>query len=182
MFMVPFLFILVFGIWEVGRLVHVNEYVNNAAREGARLAATGNFSGSSVLGSSTATTTTYDVQVAVGNYLQNCGLTIPSTGVKITVTNETQSLSMMAVASMSGTTQVVVTGSGASPSADPILNANQYDILRIDVEYPFSFAQWSPNNLYFYTGANTIVTSSTRWSCLRDKAVAVDSTIPSAPL
>ncbi len=182
--LLPFLFILMFGIWEVGQLLHVNEYVNNSAREGGRLAATGNYSGSSVLGSSTATTTTFDVQSAVGNYLQNCGLTIPSTGVNITVTNETQNLAMTGVASISGSnsTQVVITGSGTTPTADPILVANQFDIVRIDVQYPFSFARWSPNNLFFYLGSNPIITASTRWECLRDKAVSVDASIPASPL
>jgi Flp pilus assembly protein TadG len=37
----PFLMIVLVGIWEVGRLVHVQQILNNSAREGARLAAQG---------------------------------------------------------------------------------------------------------------------------------------------
>src|SRR5438105_3836573 len=37
----PFIAILIFGIWDVGRMVEVQQLVNNAAREGARLAAVG---------------------------------------------------------------------------------------------------------------------------------------------
>ncbi len=183
-FILPFLLLLIFGIWEVGRLLHVNEFVTNASREGGRLSATGNYSGSDVLGTSTATSTTFDVQVAVANYLQNSGLTIPGSGVKITVTNETQNLSMSGIASMSGssTTRAVITGSGSSPGADPVLTANQFDTIRVDVEYPFSFARWSPNNLFFYVGSNPIIKATTTWECLRDKAVAVDATIPGSPL
>ena len=33
LFVVP----LIFGIWEVGRLIHVQQVVSNSAREGARL-------------------------------------------------------------------------------------------------------------------------------------------------
>jgi len=183
-FVLPFLFLLMFGIWEVGRLLHVNEYVTNAAREGGRLSATGNFSGSDVLGTTTATTTTFDVQTAVGNYLQNSGLDIPPTGIKITVTNQTQNLAMSGIASFvtSSTNKVQITASGSSPSADPILTANQFDVIRVDVEYPFSFARWSPNNLFFFVGSNPIIKSSTTWQCLRDKAVTVDATIPGSPL
>jgi hypothetical protein len=36
-FVVPF----IFGVWEVGRLIHVQQVVANSAREGARLAAQG---------------------------------------------------------------------------------------------------------------------------------------------
>lgn len=183
-FILPFLFILLFGIWEVGRLLHVNEYVANSAREGGRLAATGNYSGSDILGTTTATTTTFDVQSAVANYLQNAGLTIPPSGVKITVTNETQNLTMSGTAVyVSGSTdKVTINAFGGSPTADPILVANQFDTVRVDVEYPFSFARWSPNNLFFYLGSNPIIQATTKWQCLRDKAVTVDASIPGAPL
>jgi hypothetical protein len=77
---------------------------------------------------------------------------------------------------------VIITGSSSSPSADPVLNANQFDVIRVDVSYPFAFARWSPNNLFFYTGNNTVVVASTRWACLRDIAVTVDDSIPAAPL
>jgi Flp pilus assembly protein TadG len=180
--MLPLLFGLMFGIWEVGQLVHVNEYVNASVREGARLAATGNYSSTSTPNPTTATT--YDVQSEVGNYLKNNGLTIPGAGVIITVTNETQNLVQTGVASMDPNNpgQVMITGTGSTPSADPVLNSNQFDILRVDVQYPFSFARWSPNNLFFYLGSNPLVTASTRWCCLRDIPVTVNSTIPNTPL
>lgn len=178
-FLMPFLFILIFGIWEVGQLVHVNEYVNNSVREGARLAATGNYSASDQTAS-----TTFDVQSQVGNYLKNNGLTIPPSGLSITVTNETQNLAMTGVATLdpSNSNHVIITGSGSSSSMDPVLSSNQFDILRVDVQYPFSFARWSPNNLFFSLNDATVVTASTRWCCLRDLPLAVDSSIPSRPL
>jgi Flp pilus assembly protein TadG len=58
----PFLLIIVFGVWEVGRMVQAQELVANAAREGGRQASTGQ---------SDATT----VRQSVVNYLNMNGLT-----------------------------------------------------------------------------------------------------------
>jgi Flp pilus assembly protein TadG len=39
--LLPFIMVMLLGIWEVGRLINADEMVNNAAREGARQASTG---------------------------------------------------------------------------------------------------------------------------------------------
>lgn len=70
--MLPLLLILLVGIWEVGRMIEVQQVVSNAAREGARQAATG-------------VRTTAQVQQAVLNYLQNAG--VSTAGVTVTVTD-----------------------------------------------------------------------------------------------
>jgi Flp pilus assembly protein TadG len=57
----PVLLILLLGIWEVGRFAHVNQILSNAAREGARLAASGQ-------------ATDDQVKVAVCQYLKTAGL------------------------------------------------------------------------------------------------------------
>ena len=57
----PVLLILLLGIWEVGRFAHVNQLLSNAAREGARLAATGQ-------------ATDDQVKIAVCQYLKTAGL------------------------------------------------------------------------------------------------------------
>ncbi|MBI2803615.1 MAG: pilus assembly protein [Planctomycetes bacterium] len=44
----PFLLVVVFGIWEVGRMVQVQELVANAAREGGRQAAAGQTSSTAI--------------------------------------------------------------------------------------------------------------------------------------
>ena len=62
----PVLIIVMFGMWEVGRLIQVNQVVNNAAREGARLAAGGYVDGTPV--------TVTMVQQAVRDYLSASGL------------------------------------------------------------------------------------------------------------
>jgi Flp pilus assembly protein TadG len=70
----PILVSLLLGIWEVGRLVEVQQIVSNSAREGARQASTG-------------LKTTAQCQTAVTDYLTNAGLS--TTGVNVTVTNIT---------------------------------------------------------------------------------------------
>jgi Flp pilus assembly protein TadG len=69
-FLIPMLLI---GLWEVGRAVEVSQILNNAAREGARQAACGQWS---------------DVQVAanVQQYMQQEGLATQN--VKVTIINQ----------------------------------------------------------------------------------------------
>jgi Flp pilus assembly protein TadG len=61
---------LLLGSWEVSRLVEIQQILNNAAREGARQAASGQLSAS-------------QVQQVMTNYLQDAGL--PITNVVVTV-------------------------------------------------------------------------------------------------
>ena len=69
-FIVP----LLIGLWEVGRLVEVEQLMNNAVREGARQASTGNKNAAGV-------------QQDVANYLTVNGITCSTSNV--TVTNKT---------------------------------------------------------------------------------------------
>lgn len=72
--LLPLFIVLLFGLWEASRLVHVQQIVSNAAREGARQAAT-------------AAKTTDQVIEAVNNYLLRAG--IPTSGVAVTIENLT---------------------------------------------------------------------------------------------
>jgi Flp pilus assembly protein TadG len=60
-FLLPFILILLLGLWEVGRLIEVNQLMYNAAREGCRQASTGLINNTAV-------------QQVVVNYLKNAGL------------------------------------------------------------------------------------------------------------
>jgi Flp pilus assembly protein TadG len=71
----PFLLLLLAGVWEVGVLVQVQQMLSNAARVGGRQASTG-------LNNNT------QVQQAVTQYLQNAGL--KTQNVTVTVTNNTR--------------------------------------------------------------------------------------------
>ncbi len=76
--LLPLLMSLLWGLWEVGRMVNAKQIISNAAREGARAASTGfrDFA---------------DVEATIESYLQNSGIT-NITGVTVTVRNLTQSL------------------------------------------------------------------------------------------
>jgi Flp pilus assembly protein TadG len=67
---------LLIGVWEVGRLVEVQQILSNAAREGGRQASTG-------------TKTIAGIQQDVVNYLARFGINTPTSSV--TVTNLTSS-------------------------------------------------------------------------------------------
>jgi Flp pilus assembly protein TadG len=62
----PLLLILMLGVWEVGRLIQVDQIVINSAREGARFAAGGYVNGTPVTASM--------VQQAARDYLTAAGL------------------------------------------------------------------------------------------------------------
>jgi Flp pilus assembly protein TadG len=72
--LIPLILALLLGTWETGRLIEVNQILDNAAREGARQASTGQLTNS-------------QVQQVVVNYLQHAGL--PTQNVVVTVTNLT---------------------------------------------------------------------------------------------
>jgi Flp pilus assembly protein TadG len=59
--LLPLLLLLLLGVWEVGRLIEVSQVLDNAVREGARQASTGQLSND-------------DVKIAVCAYLKEAGL------------------------------------------------------------------------------------------------------------
>jgi Flp pilus assembly protein TadG len=72
--LLPFITIMLLGVWEVGRLLEVNQILSNATREGARQASTGLLNNS-------------QIQQVVKTYVQNAGL--PTQNVTITVADLT---------------------------------------------------------------------------------------------
>jgi Flp pilus assembly protein TadG len=74
--LLPLIVLLLLGLWEVGRLVDVQQSVSNAAREAGRAASTG-------------ARTITEVQAAATNYLARVGF--PTANVTVTVTNLTSS-------------------------------------------------------------------------------------------
>ncbi len=69
-FVLTILMILLLGAWEGSRMIEVQQILSNAAREGARQAASGQLTAS-------------QVKTVVTNYLQDAGL--PTTNVTVTV-------------------------------------------------------------------------------------------------
>lgn len=63
--LLPPILTLLLGIWEVGRIIEIQQLLTNAAREGARQATTGQLTNS-------------QVQTVVTNYLKEAGLPTPN--------------------------------------------------------------------------------------------------------
>ena len=79
-FCLPLLVVLMIGMWEVGRMVEVYQMLANAAREGARYAATGTLNDTNV--------TAAMVQQNVRDYLTAAGLPAAAvSGSQIQLTN-----------------------------------------------------------------------------------------------
>jgi Flp pilus assembly protein TadG len=95
----PLIIALLLGVWEVGRLIQVNQILSNAAREGGRQASTGLL-------------TDAQVQTAVLQYLQRAGL--PTANATVTVTDLTNGSADATAATQLDQLQVRVT----IPTAD----------------------------------------------------------------
>jgi len=90
----PLILTLLLGIWEVGRLIEIQQYLSNAAREGARQASTGQL-------------TDAQVQQVVTQALAAEGL--PTTNVVVTVQDLTTPANDVSVANYLDQIQVTVT-------------------------------------------------------------------------
>jgi Flp pilus assembly protein TadG len=146
--MLPVLLIFMLGIWQVARLVQVNQIVTNAAYEAARLAAGGTSGGTNVTAAMVAT--------AAQNYMTAAGL--PSTAVN----NAQVTLTCLA------------TPAWTDPySANPL---DPFTVtVTIPAGAPFNSLQFtSLANIAHVTQLTTTVT----WYSLNDLPVTVSSTIP----
>lgn len=92
--LLPFILILLLGLWEVGRLIEVNQLLYNAAREGCRQASTGLINNAAV-------------QQVVVNYLKNAGL--PTLNVVVDVQDATKPGTDVSNATWMDQLQVTVT-------------------------------------------------------------------------
>jgi Flp pilus assembly protein TadG len=183
----PVLVLLLLGLWEVGRVIMVMEIMNNATREGARLAASGSWTASNAHPSMLAPSTNndYEVQTKVLAYLQAAG--INTTGAQVTVTNVTQNLTATYTA---GTT---VGSTIVTPGADPAANANATSVdltqpnptlpspdqLTVTLQVPYLSINWDKSN-WFGFPANLATT--VRCDSLRDIPLSFSTVIPTQPI
>jgi Flp pilus assembly protein TadG len=154
----PFLFFLVLGVWEVGRLIQVHQILTNATREGARQAAQGqviNLTGSFTqftANSSPSTnypTDTSSVTATVANYLNAAG--ISTTGLNVTFQYLT----------------------GNTGNTQPY-QASKGQTFRVTSTLPTTSFRWTVMSL---TG-RTAITTSVDWLSMIDDPFVVDATIP----
>lgn len=185
-FVAPLLFAFLVGIWEVGRVIMVDNILENAAREGARLAASNAyFSSNNHLNPATTPVSTltlanpstnadYEVQKKVVTYLQAAGLS--TTGVTIKVQNDGQTGAPKSWNYIYATSTSSGTGTGYDPSAA----ATQLDQLRVTVSIPYSSVGWSLLGRFF--SSSSTLSGSCIWPAMRNTPLVVSTTIPSKPL
>ena len=144
----PVLIIVMFGTWEVGRLIQVNQIVTNAAREGARLAAGGYVNGTPI--------TSTMVQQAVRDYMTAAGLpTAASTGATVALTCN-------------------ASPTWINPSDALPLDRFQVQV-SIPAGTAFNSMAWSLATRF--TGVSTM-SVTVNWMSLNDLKISVDAQLP----
>lgn len=144
----PLLIIMMLGVWEVGRLVQVNQMVINAAREGARLAAGGYVNGTAV--------TSAMVTTAVKDYLASAGLpAAASSGAQVTLNCQ-------------------ASPSWSNPSSAAPLDNFQVTV-TIPAGAAFDSLRWSMLNRI--TSANQM-SATVAWRSLNNTEIVVDTQLP----
>ena len=72
----PLLLMLIVGVWEIGRLVQLQQIMSQAARDGARIASQANIINTTgAYTSINMTTSTPNVEDTIRDYLYGCGIT-----------------------------------------------------------------------------------------------------------
>jgi Flp pilus assembly protein TadG len=153
----PLLVGLIAGVWEVGRMIQVQQILNNAARDGARLAAQGqiiNLTGSFTDVYAQSSSGTPSVQATVQQYLSASGIT-NQTGLVVTFQFLNDDLSV----------NTTVT--------DPYQGAKNQKF-SVTVTIPYSSVQWTSMGLF--TGGN--LTGQCIWEMMMDSPFTVNTTVP----
>jgi len=157
----PFLMMLLFGIWEMGRYLDAQMLLEGAVREGARQAAAGArrdpITGNMTLIYATPTTGQTDIETCVKQWLARSGV---------------------------NTARVTVSYANLSPSAPvaPYTNksdpyeANRLDQLRVTVTIPYNDVRWGSSQMF--VPFTRIMSASTLAYSNQDDPFSVDSTIP----
>jgi Flp pilus assembly protein TadG len=144
----PVLLVLMMGVWEVGRLIQINQIVVNAAREGARLAAGGYVNGTAV--------TTTMVQQAVKDYMTSAGVpTAAVSGAQVSLVCQ-------------------ATPSWTNPSDALPLDKFQITVV-IPSGTAFNSLRWTPAKL---TSATQQMTVTVNWQSLNNSKIVVSATLP----
>lgn len=182
--LLPFLLVLLMGLWEVGRYIAMQDILDNAAREGGRLGASAGYFSSNNFNSATppnaaftlpppSSNTACEIQQRVLLYLKNAGVTV--TGATVTIANSGSSSSPKSW-SYTYTQGGTITGSGYDPTAA----ASQLDLLTVTVTLPYANGAWSP--LSWFVSQSATLTAKASWVSMSDIPLSVSTTIPSKPL
>jgi Flp pilus assembly protein TadG len=151
--LLPFLLLLMVGIWEVGRIIHVQILLHNAARDAARVGAQAH-----VINTSGADTNIHfntgspNIVDTVKNYLTAAG-----------ITNQTGLVVEFAFV------EPTVTG----PSDEPYTGVKNQRF-RVRVTIPYDNVRWTTLTL---VNPSTL-TAEVYWECLVDDPFTVDTSLP----
>ena len=151
-FVAPVLVVLLAGVWEVGRMVEMQQLLSNAAREGARIAAQGLTINST--GSPTqicVTTGDPNVQQTVLNYLNQAGLPVTSSNLVVTF----------------------VFLNGDTTQTQPY-QAGKGQLFQVTATIQTSGLGWSFLNLF----TPATMTATVQWCSTVDDPFTVDTTLP----
>lgn len=151
-FLAPLLLILLFGLWQVGRIIEVMQLMDNAAREGARLAAQAQIINQ--IGSYTLIHTNSglpNVQDTVREYLVAGGV------VQASQVNDVQVGFKFLTGDLTRT--------------DPY-QGQQGDVFTVTVTLPAQDVNWTP------FPANGNLVAQTTWAILVDTPFVVNTTVP----
>ena len=202
----PFLLTALLGLWEVGRMVQVQNLAANAAREGGRQAAAGinnnaticqnvvndlvmnglsNISYTSVSGSTTSGSNVVSVPSTTG---LSPGQTITGTGIPtgttiVSVNNGSNqiTLSQNATATGSGVSMIgsnisVTLTNATNASRSNPQTANQLDQFNMTVTIPYSVIRWS---VVAQITPTTAISVTATWYSMMDTPCSINTTIPS---
>jgi hypothetical protein len=179
----PVIILLLVGVWEVGRLIMVQNVLNETARETARLAGSAGYfasnnhnnpAGGTLTLISPSTNSHYEVQKKAIVYLNASGVT--TNGVKVTVSD----LGTASSAKTWNYTWDATAGTGTGSGYDPSAAADQLDTIQVTVTVPYKNVGWSPLNVFI--GKNTNLYATAKWASMRDIPLTISTTIPSRPL
>ncbi|MCE9564756.1 MAG: pilus assembly protein [Planctomycetes bacterium] len=149
---------LLFGVWEIGRLIQVKQVVANAAREGARLAAQGyTISDTGAVVQVTATSGATNVKDTVYQYLYSMGLK------RLQPADVTTTFAFTAPGSQNG-----------SQPADPYLG-DKGQPLSVSVSVQWAKVRWINAGVI----NPTTISAVANWEMLRDDPFTVNTTLPS---
>jgi Flp pilus assembly protein TadG len=155
----PFLLLLLIGIWELGRIINVQITLNNAVRDGARLGAQAN-----IINATGAYTQirygagTPNIEGAIRAYLQAAGIT--------NLNGLVVEFQFVESATAGGTPPT-------STTADPSTGVKNQRF-RVRVSLPYDNVRWT--NLTLLNP--TTLTAETYWQCFVDDPFTVNTTLP----
>lgn len=152
----PILVGVLLGLWELGRLIQLQQILSNAAREGARVAAQ-----SQTINSTGAPTQIMvdtgspNVKQTVLNHLQRAGLNVSWSDLTVTF-------------------EYLKADGSVDPSKTQPYQGVKGQALRVTVQIPLAALRWSSLGI-----ANpTTMSASVVWTCLVDDPFTIDDVLP----